>query len=111
MGDHKLIVSPSLSRVRRRRSEMKKCNIIEQVLDFSKSKDGLAAVSDMMSSMDPQVQSAQQSCCSRQSKHVQASKNLIADICALYGDLARMEQALLSNIPTTTVVDEMGELA
>jgi hypothetical protein len=42
---------------------------------------------------------------------LQASKNLIGDICALYGDLARMEQELLSKIPTATVVDELCELA
>ena len=48
----------------------------------------------------------------RQVMHtLQASKNLIGDICALYGDLARMEQELLSKIPTTTVVDELCELA
>jgi hypothetical protein len=29
----------------------------------------------------------------------------------IYGDLARLEQQLLSNIPTATVVDELCELA
>lgn len=42
---------------------------------------------------------------------VQGSKGLIMDICALCEDLARLEQTLLSNIPTTTVIDELCELA
>jgi len=41
----------------------------------------------------------------------QASQLLITDMRALYGDLSRVEQALLSNIPISTVVDELHELA
>ena len=96
---------------------------------MSKSKHGLTTVSDMMASFDAQVYSAHNTClrfdfcdvvprrqchchpCRQVMHTLQASKNLIGDICALYGDLARMEQELLSKIPTTTVVDELCELA
>ncbi len=97
MGNHKLEISASLGRI----------------LESSKRKDGLAAVSEFLSTMDAQVKRifTKESMCALVKALPQASQQLITDMRALHGDLSRVEQALLSNIPTSTVVDELCELA
>ena len=81
-------------------------------------KDGLPLVSEFMSSIDAQVIAplhmrlfTNRGVCALFKALPQASQQLITDMRALYGDLSRVEQALLSNIPISTVVDELHELA
>jgi hypothetical protein len=81
-----------------------------RVLEFSRLKDGRECV-EFMSTLDPQVVHIAAIFTRISSAHQQASQGIISEMMTLYGDLARLEQQLLSNIPTATVVDELCEMA
>jgi len=82
-----------------------------RILDLSKSRDGRAAVVEFMSSMEPQVQPLLHGCPPECFTSLQASQQLMADVSSLCGELTTLERHILSNIPTSTVVDELCELA
>jgi len=81
-----------------------------RVLEFSRLKDGRECV-EFMSTLDPQVVHIAAIFTRISSAHQQALQGIISEMMTLYGDLARLEQQLLSNIPTATVVDELCEMA